>query len=177
MHCCCAPCAVKCAEELKKEGEDFSLFWYNPNIHPLLEYRARHEQFKEFCAKEGYQYFEKDEYGLREFVKGVAADIENRCAFCYKTRLEETAKFAKVHDFRAFTTTLLISPYQKRDLLIETGNNIAKEYGLIFLEKDFRPLFRQGQTAARERGYYMQKYCGCVFSEEVRYSQKNPITK
>ena len=28
---------------------------------------------------------------------------------------------------------------------------------------------------AREHGFYMQKYCGCVFSEEERYLKKNKI--
>ena len=29
-----------------------------------------------------------------------------------------------------------------------------------------------GQEFAREHGFYMQKYCGCVFSEEDRYLAK-----
>ena len=41
-----------------------------------------------------------------------------------------------------------------------------------FLYRDFRPRFREGQDAARELGLYMQKYCGCVFSEEDRYTKK-----
>ena len=36
----------------------------------------------------------------------------------------------------------------------------------------FPPLYREGQTEARELGLYMQKYCGCVFSEEDRYCKK-----
>ena len=32
--------------------------------------------------------------------------------------------------------------------------------------------FRQGQAKARELGLYMQKYCGCVFSEEERYAKQ-----
>ena len=33
--------------------------------------------------------------------------------------------------------------------------------------EDFIP--KDGQNFAREHGFYMQKYCGCVFSEEERY--------
>ena len=71
--------------------------------------------------------------------------------------------------YDAFTTTLLISPYQNHEVLKEVGQEMAEKYGLTFLYRDFRPGFREGQTTARELGLYMQKYCGCVFSEEERY--------
>ncbi|MEG1579612.1 MAG: epoxyqueuosine reductase QueH, partial [Oscillospiraceae bacterium] len=45
-------------------------------------------------------------------------------------------------------------------------------YGVQFLPYDFRPGFRDGQAKARELGLYMQKYCGCIFSEEDRYRKK-----
>ena len=44
-----------------------------------------------------------------------------------------------------------------------------------FLYRDFRPWFRAGQERARELGFYMQKYCGCVFSEEERDLKKSKI--
>ena len=43
---------------------------------------------------------------------------------------------------------------------------MAEKYGLTFLYRDFRIGFREGQEEARRIGLYMQKYCGCVFSEE-----------
>ena len=74
--------------------------------------------------------------------------------------------------YDAFTTTLLISPYQNHELLIKVGEEMAEKYGIKFLYRDFRPGFREGQTTARELGLYMQKYCGCVFSEEDRYAKQ-----
>ena len=74
--------------------------------------------------------------------------------------------------YDAFTTTLLISPYQNHEVLKEIGEEMAEKYGLTFLYRDFRPGFREGQTTARKLGLYMQKYCGCVFSEEERYSKQ-----
>ena len=50
--------------------------------------------------------------------------------------------------------------------------NLSKEFGIEFLYRDFRVGFREGQAKARELGLYMQKYCGCVFSEEDRYQEK-----
>ena len=48
----------------------------------------------------------------------------------------------------------------------------AEQYGVEFLYRDFRPLFRDGQEFAREHGMYMQKYCGCIYSEEDRYKKR-----
>ena len=48
----------------------------------------------------------------------------------------------------------------------------ATRYGVELLYRDFRPWFRQGQDKSRELGLYMQKYCGCVFSEEDRYRKR-----
>ena len=75
--------------------------------------------------------------------------------------------------YDAFTTTLLVSPYQKHDVLIQVAEEMAERYGIRFLYKDFRPGFREGQAEARNIGLYMQKYCGCVFSEEDRYLKTN----
>lgn len=74
--------------------------------------------------------------------------------------------------YDAFSTTLLISPYQNHEALKQIGEEMAEKYGLTFLYRDFRPGFREGQAEARELGLYMQKYCGCIFSEEERYHDR-----
>ena len=51
----------------------------------------------------------------------------------------------------------------------------GEEYGVQFYYQDFRPMFRDGQTRARELGFYIQKYCGCVFSEQERYQKPSRI--
>ena len=84
-------------------------------------------------------------------------------------RLFEAARQAKELGFDSFTSSLFISPYQNHDLMRETAERAANEYGVEFLYRDFRPYFKAGQEKARELGFYMQKYCGCVFSEEERY--------
>ena len=100
-------------------------------------------------------------------------DLENRCGnYCYPVRLAKTAKYAKEHGYDAFSTTLLVSPYQKHELICEIAEKIAKQYDIPFLYRDFRVGFREGQAKAREIGLYMQKYCGCIFSEEDRYRKK-----
>ena len=179
LHACCAPCSVQCVELLDEEGIRPDLFWYNPNIHPYTEYRSRRDSLRSFAETKGLFLILDDEYGLRSFTKAVSSIEQNtspnenaspgRCAFCYRLRLEKTAREAAEKGYDAFSTTLLISPYQNHDLIRETGEDMAARYGILFLYRDFRPRFRQGQAQAREAGYYMQKYCGCIYSEEERY--------
>lgn len=172
LHVCCAPCSVACIESLRAEGIEPTGFWYNPNIHPVTEYRARRDTLIEYAKSINMELALIDDYGLREFVKNVADNIEGRCEYCYRVRLEKAAEYARDNGFDSFTTTLLISPYQNHEMIIKTAEQAAKKYGVKFLYHDFRPYFREGQTKAREMGFYMQKYCGCVFSEEDRYIKK-----
>ena len=116
-----------------------------------------------------------EDYGLKEFVRHVADDIDHRCSYCYEHRIEGTARYAAEHGFSAFTTTLLASLYQDHNGIVRAAERYAKEYGVDFLYRDFRPYFRAGQDFAREHGFYMQKYCGCVFSEEERYMKPKKL--
>ena len=174
LHTCCAPCSVYCIKSLREEEIEPTVYWFNPNIHPYMEYKARRDTLKEYTESIGVESIFEENYGLKEFCKNVIEDLENRCAqYCYKVRLEQTAIFAKENGYDAFTTTLLVSPYQNHELLIEVAEEMAQKYGVKFLYRDFRPGFREGQAEARALGLYMQKYCGCVFSEEDRYLRYN----
>ena len=108
-------------------------------------------------------------YELEDFLKAVAGDPANRCQECYRIRLSQTAAKAKELGFELFGTTLLISPYQNRELICKIGHELAQEYGLAFHDEDFRPGFRESQNIAKEIGLYLQKYCGCIYSEKDRY--------
>ncbi len=92
--------------------------------------------------------------------------------YCYRLRMQKTAAYAAQNGFTHFTSTLLISPYQQHELLRAEAERAAADWGVQFLYRDFRPLFRYGQDKARELGLYMQKYCGCIFSEEERYQKR-----
>ena len=173
MHTCCAPCSVYCIESLRQEDIEPTLYWYNPNIHPYMEYVSRRDTLKQYSKIVNVNAIFEENYGLDEFCKNVINNLENRCVnYCYRVRLEQTAKYAKEHGYDAITTTLFVSPYQKHDELKKVLEQVAEKYGLEAVYKDFRPGFRQGQAKARELGLYMQKYCGCIFSEEERYYKK-----
>ena len=168
MYCCCAPCSVRCIEDLRGEGIEPTAYWYNPTIHPYQEYKARRDTLIGYAPTIDLALVVDEDYGLRPFVRAVAADIDRRCRYCYACRLDRTARYAAENGFESFTTTLLISPYQDHDLIRSLGEQMGKKYGVAFLYRDFRPGFRDGQAKARSLGFYMQKYCGCIFSEEDR---------
>ncbi len=172
LHVCCAPCSVMCVKSLRAEGIEPTAYWYNPNIHPYAEYRARRDTLTEYAKTVGLALETDDRYGLRPFVRAVSEDIDGRCAACYASRMRQTARYAKEHGFTHFSSTLFYSVYQKHDWLRAAAEDAAEVYGVAFLYRDFRPLFREGQEEARALGLYMQKYCGCVFSEEERYHGK-----
>lgn len=172
LHTCCAPCSVYCVRSLRQEGIEPTAFWYNPNIHPYTEYAARRDTLIAYTKSVGQALVIHEDYGLRHFVQAVAEDIDRRCDHCYTLRLEETARFAAENGFTHFSSTLFVSPYQNHRRMQEIAEQMAKRYGAAFLYRDFRPGFREGQAIAREQGLYLQKYCGCIFSEEERYAAK-----
>ena len=175
LHICCAPCANQCVNSLREENIEVTGFWYNPNIHPFTEYRSRRNCLREYAKDVELPLIELDQYALRPFVREVAEDIAHRCVKCYEMRLFQTAKTAKEQGFDSFTSSLFISPYQNHELMKSVAERAAEEFGVEFLYRDFRPLFKAGQEHAREHCFYMQKYCGCVFSEEERYLKANKI--
>ncbi len=175
LHICCAPCANQCIEVLRTDGYNVTGFWYNPNIHPFTEYRARRNCLEDYARTIDLTLLKKDEYALRPFIREVAENIGNRCGRCYEMRLFEAARTAAEQGFDSFTSSLFISPYQNHERMRETAQRAAAEYGVDFLYRDFRPYFRAGQEKARELGFYMQKYCGCIFSEEERYRKPGKI--
>lgn len=192
LHICCSNCAIYPFRLLKEEGHEFTGFWFNPNIHPLEEYSSRLDSLKTLAHKEDIAVAYNEAYTPEDYFSlfGMESDgssvsnciaippFPERCASCYRLRLERTAEHAKEHGFEAFSTTLLISPYQDYEGIVTTGNILAEKYGLHFHLKDYRPYFRDAMTESKELGLYRQKYCGCIFSKEERnLNNKKQIPK
>lgn len=174
LHSCCAPCTVGTMEILNKENIKPTIYWYNPNIHPLQEYIARRDSLKDFCQKEDLDLIIDDEYGLDNFCKNVCDDLETRCTkYCYPIRLKKVFEYAKENGFDTVSTTLLYSIYQKHDYIKFLCEKYSKEYGINFLYRDFREVFWDGHEKAKQYDLYMQKYCGCIYSEEESFIRKN----
>jgi predicted adenine nucleotide alpha hydrolase (AANH) superfamily ATPase len=176
-----------------EEGIKPDLYWYNPNIHPFTEYSKRRESLAGFASSRNLDLRIEEEYGLRSFIRVVyrEGDLDpfgsrlsvpvpdagpkngnRRCASCYRMRLEKTAACGAENGYSHFSTSLLVSPWQDHECIKKTAEELADVYGIAFFYRDFRPRYREGQKEAREAGLYMQKYCGCIFSEEERYAAK-----
>ena len=90
-------------------------------------------------------------------------------------RLEETAKTARKMNLDGFTTTLLVSPYQKFEAIVETGREMEKRHSISFYLDDFRIGYRESIPLSKELGLYRQRYCGCVYSEMEAKSRKKEL--
>lgn len=168
LHTCCAPCSVYCIKTLRAENIEPTLFWYNPNIHPYSEYKARRDCLRAYAEQKQVQLVVEDAYGLDEFICRVdPKKLGTRCEdYCYPKRFRKAFEYAKKNGYDAITTTLLYSIYQKHDKIAEIMDAMAQEFGIEFVYRDFREGWREGQDEARRAGLYMQKYCGCIYSEE-----------
>jgi len=60
MHSCCAPCSGELMEAFLESGIDYTIFFYNPNIHPLKEYLLRKEENIRFASKHGVPFVDAD---------------------------------------------------------------------------------------------------------------------
>lgn len=166
LHTCCGPCFLGVWEDLKSSGLDITNYYYNPNIHPAEEHAKRLEALKSVVAgvTQGLVIADYEPAQYAEVVKGYEADFPGRCLHCYRLRLEKVADYAKKQGFEAFSTTLLVSPYQQHEELRLVGEEIGLKHGVSFYYQDWRPFFREGQNEAKASGLYRQKYCGCQYS-------------
>lgn len=163
MHMCCAPCSVYPVDSLTSDGCELEGLFYNPNIHPREEYEKRRDNVAIYSNIINMKVNYIDDFRQKEWenFSGLTFD---RCTMCYDIRMDKAALYSVENGFDAFTTSLLVSPYQKHDLIKELGEKYSEKYGIKFLYRDFRPGFRQGQQQARELGLYRQKFCGCIRS-------------
>lgn len=169
FHICCAPCAIYPYYRLKEEGMAPTGFFYNPNIHPYLEYRKRLDTVKELSTRVGLEVRYRDGYDLDQFLLAVAGTGQRRCEQCYRMRLDAVCSAAKESGFSAFTTSLLYSKYQKHDLIKGVGQEMASQRGIELYYEDFRRGWREGIMESKAMGLYRQQYCGCIYSERDRF--------
>lgn len=169
LHTCCAPCATYTVERLKQEGASVSAFWFNPNIHPLQEHQKRLQTLQSFARLTELPVIEAPGYEFESYFSSVVGKKEPRCEHCYYLRLSAVAEAAARGGFKAFSTTLLISPYQKHELIREIGGHVGREKSVEFYYEDLRPGYYESRKMSREMNLYRQKYCGCIYSKLESY--------
>lgn len=173
IHSCCAPCSSYVMEYLSQYFE-ITIYYYNPNIYPEVEYIRRVEEQQRLIGElplHSEVRFMQGEFKPEDFyqaVKGLEGEPEggNRCFVCYELRLREAAILAAKLDFDYFTTTLSISPHKNADKLNEIGTHLAEKYGVKYLPSDFKKKngYKRSIELSKEFNLYRQDYCGCVYS-------------
>jgi predicted adenine nucleotide alpha hydrolase (AANH) superfamily ATPase len=169
LHICCAACAIEPFEQLKGGGHRVTGCFFNPNVHPLIEFRRRLKAVKVLQERLPMPVIYEEDYGLVAYLDAVDWHSPARCEGCYRLRLGHTARLAAERGFDAFTTTLLSSTHQDHELIRRLGQEAAEQSGVEFLYADWRGLAERGHERARGMHLYMQAYCGCIFSERERY--------
>jgi len=188
LHICCSNCSIYPVRILREEKHDIAGFWFNPNIHPYEEYYLRLDSLKRLAGDWKFEVNYTEDYLPQEYFQmfNMSDDVltddagptrsnglkvplsPERCSACYRLRLEKTAEHAQKQGFNAFSTTLLISPYQDFEQIVSAGKELADTYNVEFYVRDYRPYFREAMAYAKGLGLYRQKYCGCIFSREER---------
>jgi predicted adenine nucleotide alpha hydrolase (AANH) superfamily ATPase len=171
LHICCGPCATATVEYWRGQGADLQGLFFNPNIHPLLEFRRRLTGARDLAGAVTLTLREDLSYDPAAWFAEVGSRAEGRCRACIGQRLRRTAEVAAAAGLRAFTTSLAVSPWQDHDAIREEGARAGASCGVEFLYADLRPLFARSRTLARSMGLYRQKYCGCLLSEWERYRE------
>lgn len=171
LHSCCAPCSGEVIETLIESGIDFSIFFYNPNIHPVKEYLIRKEENIRFAEKHHIPFidcdYDTDNWFAR--AKGMENEPEKgiRCTMCFDMRFERTALYAAEHGFSLISSSLGISRWKNMQQINECGHRSASHYaGIHYWDYNWRKhggAIRMLDISKREE-FYQQEYCGCVYS-------------
>lgn len=171
LHSCCAPCSGDVMERILHAGIDYTIFFYNPNIHPFQEYELRKNENKRFADKHHIDFIDAD-YDRDEWFKrarGMEWEPERglRCTMCFDMRFERTALYAYEHDFDVFTSSLGISRWKNMEQINDCGLRAAAKYtNLNYWTFNWR---KEGGSArmievSKQENFYQQEYCGCVYS-------------
>ncbi len=171
FHICCAPCAIYPYYHMIEENMGPVGFFYNPNIHPYLEYRKRLDTLRDFAAHADMDLTISEGYDLDAFLSRVVGKGAARCEQCYRMRLDAAATEAVKQGTPLYTSSLLYSKRQKHDLIIGVARETAVDHRIEFYYEDFRRGWREGIMESKALGLYRQQYCGCIYSEMERYGK------
>jgi predicted adenine nucleotide alpha hydrolase (AANH) superfamily ATPase len=171
LHSCCAPCSGEVMEAMLASGIDYTIFFYNPNIHPEREYLLRKDENVRFAEKHGVAFVDADYDTDNWFVRAKGLELEPergaRCTMCFDMRFERTALYAHEHGFPVMTSSLGISRWKNMAQINDCGARAVAPYeGLSYWDYNWR----KGGGAARmieiskREAFYQQEYCGCVYS-------------
>ncbi len=171
LHSCCAPCAADIMSEMARSGIDYTILFYNPNIHPQKEYLLRKSENMRYAEKLGVPFvdldYDTDNWFAR--TKGLEYSPERgeRCTACFDMRFERSALYAVENGFKLFTSSLGISRWKDMDQINGCGERAAARYeGLSYWTFNWRKGGGSQRTVeiSKAEQFYQQEYCGCIYS-------------
>ncbi len=169
LHICCGPCACGTLPVWRARGVEVLGFYFNPNVHPFMEFKRRLEGVREVSSVTGTGLVVDASYDPQAWFLAVSGEPGGRCRDCIEMRLERTACEAADRGCDIFSTTLSISPWQDHDAIKTCGLAAAERHGVEFAYEDLRGEYSGSRELSRRLGLYRQKYCGCLVSEWDRY--------
>lgn len=169
LHACCGVCSSYVPERLMPEF-DVTLYFENSNLYPEREFYRRQEA-AQFMARRFSLPFIMADYrpgAWFKHVRGLSREPERgaRCEKCVAFRLDKTMEFAKQNGFDWVATTLSVSRRKNTDQINRLGSQLAEQYGINFLGRDWKKDNGEviSQARAKQANIYRQNYCGCVYS-------------
>jgi len=182
LHSCCAPCSGEVMQRLLDSKIDYTIYFYNPNIHPIEEYEIRKNENIRFAEKHNVPFvdgdYDRDEWFKR--AKGMEFEPERgiRCTMCFDMRFERTALYAHEHGFSIFCSSLGISRWKNMEQINDSGTRAASHYpDMTYWTFNWR---KEGGSQrmieiSKQENFYQQEYCGCVYSlrDTNRWRLKN----
>ncbi len=171
LHSCCAPCSGEVIEAIQASAVDLTVYFYNPNIHPIAEYEIRKDENKRFCDKLQVPFIDAD-YDMEnwfERVKGLEDEPERgeRCTVCFDMRFERTALYAHENNFSVISSSLGISRWKDMNQINGSGVKAASRYQAItYWTYNWRKMGGAPRMVelSKKENFYQQEYCGCVYS-------------
>ena len=171
LHSCCAPCSGDIMKRLLDSDINYTVYFYNPNIHPHEEYMLRKEENMAFANKYKIPFIDAD-YNPRtwfEITKGMEHEPERgkRCSTCFDMRFIKTAEYAYNNGFDIISSTLGISRWKDMNQINNSGKYAASKFkGLSYWDFNWRKENGSHRMieVSKDEGFYMQEYCGCVYS-------------
>ena len=171
LHSCCAPCSGDIMERLIESDINYTVYFYNPNIHPHKEYLLRKEENMNFSIKNNIPFIDAD-YNPRawfDMTKGLEVEPERgkRCSICFDMRFIKTAEYASKNGFDIISSTLGISRWKDMNQINQSGIYAASKFkNMEYWTYNWRKENGSQRMieVSKDEGFYMQEYCGCVYS-------------
>lgn len=169
LHSCCGPCSSYVLKFLY-EYFDVTIYYYNPNIYPSVEFEKRKNVQVDLINKMGLNInviVDNADYQVYlDAVKGYTNLKEGsmRCYKCYEFRIKKLSEKASELGFDYYTTVMSVSPYKNSEWINELGYKYELQSKFLYSNFKKENGYKESIRLSKEYDLYRQDWCGCAFS-------------